>query len=551
MTPLGVFARGTPGARTPDTGVLRIASDAQASQAVARALALLVDVLEEASVPLPDGTTRPLTPDSPSFIAVRDALRHLAARSREGALLLRIIDGKLVLQGVPMSQGSVRADRALEDLRARLESRGIGSITIREGAAPGELLTLGRGLLRGVRDTPSATAPVPPLGSLGPAPGDTPTAPQAAYDGESAPDVGKRELLRTWSILVMPAELPSDGDEPTSTPAANAFGRLAAARSDAAATAAVALLLDTIEDAETRGDAMTIEHAARACMTQLRVVGGGAGRVALEGALRHLLRPTSMNLLASRLPQSHDSAALLQLLARGGDVAVACLLNHLLAADDAMARRAYFDGIVAMDVGAALLFDSLGDPRWYVVRNVAALLGEMNVEEADRALLPLLVHSDERIRIAVARALVRLRTAPALSALHRMVHDPHPELRRLAAAAYGLSGSIPGHPRPAAGPLSSALDEETDDDVALEMLAALGRLGSSHAVQRLLRIALPATNRAGDEPASPRESWLRIAALEALVRARGRAMLPAIESLLNDSDPEVAAAATRLYAAAG
>jgi len=156
---------------------------------------------------------------------------------------------------------------------------------------------------------------------------------------------------------------------------------------------------------------------------------------------------------------------------------------------------------------------------------------------------------DERIRIAVARALMRLRTPAALSALHRMVNDPHPELRRLAAAAYGLSGSIPGHPRPAAGPLSTALDGETDDDVALEMLAALGRLGSSHAVQRLLRIVLPSNNRA-DGDSSLRGSWLRIAALEALVHARGRAMLPAIESLLHDPDSEVVAAARRLYTVA-
>jgi HEAT repeat protein len=547
VRPGGVFTRGTPGQLTPHGAVPPATGDAGASHALARALAMLVVALTDASVPMPDGTPRPLTPDSQAFIAVRDALRHLTARSREGPLLLRIAGQRLMLQGVP--QGSIGADRWLEELRARLVAGGIGSITIREGAAPGELLTLGRGLLRASRETPSSTTPVQPMDALPREAGETPFMPQTAIDRESKAPVGNRELLRTWSILVLPAESPVEADPGVAAPTASLFGRLAAARTDAAASASVALLVDAIEDAESRGDAAVIESAARACLSQLRVVGGGAGRVALEGALRQLLRPKAMDLLASRLPTSSDSAALLQLLARGGDVAVACLLNHLLVAEDARARRSYFDGIVTMDVGAALLFDALGDERWYVVRNVAALLGEMNVEEADRALLPLLTHGDERIRIAVARALVRLRTPSALSALHRMVHDPHPELRRLAAAAYGLSGSIPGHPRPAAGPLSTALDQETDDDVALEMLAALGRLGSSHAVQRLLRIVLPSANRA-DADSSPRESWLRIAALEALVRARGRAMLPAIESLLGDPDSDVATAATRLYAAA-
>jgi hypothetical protein len=110
-----------------------------------------------------------------------------------------------------------------------------------------------------------------------------------------------------------------------------------------------------------------------------------------------------------------------------------------------------------------------------------------------------------------------------------------------------LSGTLPGRSRPAAGPLSVALNKETDDDVALEMLAALGRLGSSHAVQRLLRIALPAPASAeSTEPATPAESWIRIAALEALIRARGSAMRTAIERLRGDADPEVAAAAARL-----
>lgn len=546
MTPLGVFARGTPSARTPDSGILRIDGDGRASLGVAQALAALVERLDEArgSAVRASDASEPANPAAvPEQPGVRDALRHLAARSRDGALLLRLLDGALVLQGVPVSQGAP-GDAALERLRERLASRGVGSLTVREGAAPGELLTLARWLLRGPSGTPSGLTPVVP--ELAVDGGATPES--AAPETIDVPhDRGGRELLRTWSIIVSPAQPRSGASGASSTTAAHAFGRLAAARSDAAVSASVALLIDTIDDAVTRGDAITIEHAARACVMHLRVIGGGAGRLALEGAVRHLMKPQALHMLTGRVAYTHDAATLLPLLARGGDAAVGSLLRHLFEAQDGMARRAYFDGIVAMDVGAALLFDSLSDPRWYVVRNAAALLGEMNVEEADVALLPLLAHQDERIRIAVARALFRLRTSAALAGLHRMVQDAHPEVRRIAAAAYGLSGTLAGRSRPAAGPLSAALNRETDDDVALEMLAALGRLGSSHAVQRLLRIALPAPQESGgDEPTTPRESWIRVAALEALIRARGNAMRPAIERLLGDSDPEVAAAAARL-----
>jgi len=472
-----------------------------ASPEMLRALALLVSRLDD--------------PDDGSA-SRRDALRQLTARSRQAALLLRLDGSELLLAGMPVPADTVGADPRVEALRQRLYARGVGSISVREGAAPGELLTLAR------------------------------------WIAESAPDAGHgaREQLRTWSVLVESAS-PEFGDA-GSSPVAHALSRLVAARSDTAAVAAVTTLMDVLDDAEARGDAAAVEGVAQACMAQLRVVGGGGGRLAIESLLRRLTRPGMLQLLAVRLPSSQDSGSLLQLFARSGDTGVGCLLAQLLIADDSVARRAYFDAIVAMDVGASLLFDTLRDPRWFVVRNAAALLGEMGIEQADAELLPLLEHADDRIRIAAAHALIRLRTPAALAGLHRSIDDGNPEVRRLAASAYGIAGTLRGRSRPAAGPLSAALDREVDDDVALEMLAALGRLGSSHAVQRLLRIALPASSeRAPGERVPPRDPWMRIAAMEALVQARGHAMLPAIETLMGDADNEIAAAAARLRSGVG
>ena len=108
---------------------------------------------------------------------------------------------------------------------------------------------------------------------------------------------------------------------------------------------------------------------------------------------------------------------------------------------------------------------------------------------------------------------------------------------------------VGGGLRPPAARLSAALEHEFDEDVALEMLAALGKLGSADAVQRLLRIALPATtDMTGATTTDARDSWMRIAALEALVRARGAQMQPVIDSLKHDADAEVAAAASTMQA---
>ncbi len=559
MNPPSLYSRPTPISRTPDSGVVRIASEGRASRAVARALGLLVDRLIALGADRHGvvGGLDGVDPESLELVGVRDALRQVAARSREGALLCRVIDGTLILEGVPIDRGAVSGDRQLDGLLGRLIALEVGSLTIREGAAPGELLTLAR-LLAQPRVPPSVrTMGTPargtPLG-FGDTRGDTPTAVHAfALAGENP-----RELLRTWSVLATPAtrereaSAPAGSWAPGAGPAVSSvLSRLASVRTDDAATSAVSAVHEVLDEAQRRGDASAVEGVARAVLAQMHAVGEHGGRLALEGALRHLLRPQLLTLLAQQLPYSADRPLLIQLFARAGDAGVATIVQQLLSSDDALSRRAYFDSIVAMDVGSSHLFDALKDSRWFVVRNAAALLGEMGVEHADETLIPLLGHADERIRIAVARALMRLRTVKSLQALHGMVEDRHAELRRLAAAAFGLAGASSGAGiRPPAARLAAALERETDEDVALEMLAALGRLGSADAVQRLLRIALPATaDMTGAVATVPRDPWIRIAALEALVRARGAQMKPVIELLLSDADVEVAAAAGGLQAA--
>ncbi len=540
MMPLGPSMRGTPASgvaavRTPAAGSVRIADDARATVALVRALMLLVDRLNDLA-----GASG-ATPSNPAAVeavqaAARDALRQFAARSRDGALLCRIVDGALVVQGAPAVRSGASAEPALKALQRRMIALGAASISVRDGAAPGELLTLARLL------TPSRSGVDLPT----PAGNETPTTVHAFALSDDPP----QELLRSWSVLVTPVVAPRAAAPPMGAPG-SALARLASVRSDESAVAAVATVVAFLDDAQRRGDAAAVEAVARGVLSQLQLVGSGGGRVALESALRTLLRPALLSLLAQRLPFGGDRIPLLQVISRAGDAGVEVLLGQLLASDDPVARRAYFDGIVAMDVGSPVLFELLRDARWFVVRNAAALLGEMHVDATDAALLPLLRHADERIRIAAARALIRVRTPKALQGLHAVIDDRNAEVRRLAAAAFGLAGGAAGGIRPPAARLAVALTRETDEDVALEMLAALGRLGSADAVQRLLRIAMPGTQdfASGERAAVARDPWQRIGAMDALARARGHAVLPAMEQLRSDPDPDVAAAAARLHAA--
>ena len=531
----------------------RAVPDGRSSRAVLRALALLIDRVVTVQALRPPEKTREIDAELVMQPLVRDALRQLTARSRDGALLCRIIDGQLVLEGVPIERRLAADDPLLGGLLRRSLTLGIGSITVRQGAAPGELLTLASLLAQPFRTGEDAR----------PLSGDTPTTITRAVTSDEQP----RELLRSWSVLVTPLQ-PGADPMPRITPSspgviddsgigtstvggsavANALSRLAAARTDDAALAASDLLVELIDGAEFRGDALTIESIARATMQHVHTVGGGGGRLGGERIMRRLLHRTSLRLLAARVPYTPERTITLELMARAGDATVEVLVQELMSSQESQARRAYFDSIVALDLHATMLFDLVRDNRWFVVRNAVALLGEMGVEQADVAMLPLLTHDDDRIRIAAARALMRLGTAKAMHGLHGVIEDQHPEVRRIAAAAYGLPGIGGGGVRPPAARLAAALDKERDEDVALEMLASLGKLGSADAIQRLLRIAQPAAAAEPGERQTNRDAWIRIAALEALVRARGYAVMGAIDSLAGDADPEVAAAVVRLRA---
>lgn len=543
MPPLG-YRRLTPTSSPAESGVHRAVADGRAARGTLRSLALLVDRMATLGADRAGALTNPAVAG-----AVRDALRQFTGRIRESAMLCRVVEGQFVLSGEPVDRALTRDDPLIASLLFRCLALGVGGITVRQGAAPGELLTLAS-LLSQTRtgETQSAT-------------NDTPTSLSAINEQQPT-----RELLRSWSVHVTPSPVASpgsaraatvdvvssptsfddDGRESLASSAAQAFSKLAQAHDDLAANKAADVLIAVLDSAEFRGEARVLEGTAVAVMAHVHMVGAGAGRLAAERVLRRLQHRSSLELLATRLPYVADRTLLLELLSRSGETIVDILVRQLMEVDDAASRRAYFDSIVGLDLGGTLLFELVRDARWYVARNAVALLGEMGVEQSDSAILPLLQHDDDRIRIAAARALVRLGTVKALHGLHNVITDGNAEVRRIAAVSYGLSLSTAGAVRPPAARLAMALEKETDEDVALEMLASLGKLGSADAVQRLLRIAMPQQSQTGEITERPRESWLRIAALEALVKARGPAMMSHVESLTTDADPEVSQAAYRL-----
>ncbi|HEX4573513.1 MAG TPA: HEAT repeat domain-containing protein [Gemmatimonadales bacterium] len=220
-------------------------------------------------------------------------------------------------------------------------------------------------------------------------------------------------------------------------------------------------------------------------------------------------------------------------LQRAGADAVEVLVDRLVSAPTVGERRGVFDALRQMTEGTEQLIQMLDHREWFVVRNVAELLGELGMDDAIPALARKLGHDDERVRKAVGLALAKIGTRSAAEPLRRALRDKSADVRMQVALGIGGRKSLA-----LAMPIVVALEEEEDDTVVRELILALGRIGSPDAVQALIKVAQPAGRIFGRKP-----SGLRLAAVEALRLAGTPPAVGTLEGLADDGDRQVRTAA--------
>lgn len=250
-------------------------------------------------------------------------------------------------------------------------------------------------------------------------------------------------------------------------------------------------------------------------------------------ALRRMITRQMLDGLSKLVQVPHLEDAASMVLQRAGPDGVEVLLDLLTTSNTVNERRGVFNALTQMKEGQDQLIHMLGHPQWFVVRNVADLVGELGLEAAVPALTKQLDHTDERVRRQVALALAKIGTRSAAEPLRRVLRDKSADVRRQAALGVG------GRKASAlAMPLVVALEEEKDPEVVRELIFALGRIASPDAVQALIKIAQPSGKFFGRKP-----SGLRVTAVEALRVAGTPSALGTLQNLSNDSDKQVRAAA--------
>jgi len=153
-------------------------------------------------------------------------------------------------------------------------------------------------------------------------------------------------------------------------------------------------------------------------------------------SLRRLSKPLLLRAVVQQLPHAGPRREdFVAVLARAGEDGADALIEQIAAVSGQSDKRVYFDALLQLQAGVPTLIHMLGDARWFVARNAAELLGEMQAKEAEPQLTELLRHEDDRVRRAATSALMRLGTSRAMQAIQDALKDGAPAMRMQAAAA--------------------------------------------------------------------------------------------------------------------
>ncbi|HEX2779667.1 MAG TPA: HEAT repeat domain-containing protein [Gemmatimonadaceae bacterium] len=488
------------------------------------------------------------------------ALRATVTVSKDGPVSFAMQEWRLSVNGEPVPE----ALTGVQDLTAQMIGHAVRTITVDKGAVAADLLGVARILAAeavpgdggdavkarvaalGAKTVhievagkevllPSKSANVPAI----PAPGG-PNAPVGASGKAPARKSGARQAMGagggfigedSGSYLLFSAQQQPKGS------AGDLLQQLDATKSVNITSRLLDDLVAVIENAAREGKTDTVSNAFHGIVAREAATAEADLKRAYAMAIRRLTKPTLLRAVAQMMPRKKERIEdYMLVLGRCGEDGADALIDQLTSAQSLSDRRIFFDGLVKLNAGVPALIHMLGDARWYVARNAADLLGEMQAEAAQGPLSELLKHDDDRVRRAAITALAKLTSPKAVDSLRQAMRDSSPQVRMQAAAGMGGRKGLRS-----AGTLTKALDDEEDQEVQLSIIAALGRLATADAVQRLIKAAEPAGGIFKKKPTA-----LRVAAVQALGEARTPLAQNALQHLLDDKDKEVKQAVFRL-----
>ncbi len=258
--------------------------------------------------------------------------------------------------------------------------------------------------------------------------------------------------------------------------------------------------------------------------------------------------PKVTDLLWNRLGSEHfrsvlaaepiDAEVLDKILLRIGSDAVEPMLDVLSESDSQQTRRVLMDRIVRLGPSAApAVVARLEDSRWFVQRNMLAILARLPELPQQFDVVGLLSHDDARVRRQAVELALQVPAARE-RALAAALTDSDDRIVRIALDS--AAGSIPDTVLPLV--VKRAVDGSTEEQ-RLSAVRALANTGRKPAVEALIRMAEPRKSLLGWK--LPAKTRVYLAALRALQGHKSDARARrALDVAARSRDPEIAAAAT-------
>lgn len=485
--------------------------------------------------------------ESGAIVEQKSALRAILELGRRESVLLSTEGMGMYVNDVPVPD----ALAGVQDLAAQLLAHGIVSVHIQRDASPADVLGLARILAGDPVTGDRGRALSLKLRALGATTVQVQMWDTPRSSGESrraSGEVGGHAIppgRATGDLSVLDPN-PIDDDNPfyafTARPipdgnAAQLLARVDESRSVNATLRALDEVVTLAEDAQREGHLGIVGAVFHGLVARERAMTDSEMRRAFIMAIRRMTRPTLLRALVRLLVERNDkSHELMEVLDWVGEDGADMVIETLNASEDMSERRIYFDALSRLAAAVPTLVHMLGDARWYVARNAADLLGELQAAEGEIPLIELLRHADDRVRRAAVGALTGLGTPRAMQAVHGAIRDRSPQVRMQ--VAVGLASR---RGQASVVTLMRALDEESDPEVQQTIMVTLGRVGTPEAIAKLAKVAEP-------------EGWLfrkkptpiRVQAIRALGEARRTpAAVSALQSLQGDREREVREAASR------
>lgn len=473
--------------------------------------------------------------DTENVVEQKMALRALVTVSRAGVVTLVARDGRLFAN----TETVAAALTGVSDVTERMAAHSVLGIKVGQASKASDLVGLARILIETATGGDGGTAIRQKLASA----------------GQKAIDLATLPATVAASAAVAPPP-PSLSDAPTvvaAQGAASLISQLAAADVSALSPMDLLAALDSANGADAMAKtldelALIAEHAMRigktatvgevfhGIVTRESGIRDAEAKRAYAAALRKMTKPALLRAVASLIPKRPEGRQqYFEVLERLGDDGADAVIEQVNQAPTTQDRKALFEVLRELRAAVPALKRMLGDSRWFVARGAADLLGEMVATSAEDALVAALRHTDDRVRRAATNALLKLGTPDAMKGIYEAVNDKSPEVRIQATAAIATKRDAK-----TSHTLIRAIEDEQDGDVQLAMIAALGKIASPDAVQKLVRMAEPEGRLFRKKPTA-----FRVAAVQALAEARTPAALNALRELAGDKEREVRDTAAR------